>query len=386
MDDADPKLFVSLLTGRSTGAVSVFLVGGSQAITATDRLFRPRRGGSLSRAGLRRPRLGRIGQGLGDEVIVVVSSLDPPRVEIHAHGGIATTELLLDAIRSAGGVEVEAGEPGLEMPRGPSHALVQQAWVDLQHAPTIRAAEILIDQARGALGLAVSKVLTHLREQRDEEAARAIERLVRAGRIGIRLLSGWIVALAGRPNVGKSRLFNALAGYERVIVAEQPGTTRDRVRASLAIQGWPIALLDTAGLRQAAEPIESRGVVLARQAHREADLVLVVLDRSRPLEPLDHSLIAEHRDALVLANKCDLPAAWSAEELGALEVSGLRGDGVSNLLDQIIRRLELETLPEGAAVPFRPEHLERLVQTQEHLSSGQVLEATRWIEGFGLNP
>ncbi len=90
--------------------------------------------------------------------------------------------------------------------------------------------------------------------------------------------------LAGRPNVGKSRLLNALAGYDRAIVDPTPGTTRDVVTVPAAFDGWPVELADTAGLRSSLDPIEAEGVALARARQRGADLVVVVLDRSEPLE------------------------------------------------------------------------------------------------------
>ena len=116
-----------------------------------------------------------------------------------------------------------------------------------------------------------------------------------AGRdVGLRLIAGWRVVLAGRPNVGKSRLLNALTGYDRAIVDATPGTTRDVVTARTALDGWPVELADTAGLRPSDDPIEASGVALARARQGEADLVLVVLDRSEPLTDIDRAIVAEH--------------------------------------------------------------------------------------------
>lgn len=381
MDDAHPGLSITLLTAHSTGAVNVFLVEGAEAIVVVDRVFRPRRGGPLTSTGVGRPRLGRIGHGLGDEVITLITSLEPPRAEIHSHGGTATIELILDAFRAQGAVEVDAVEPMLAPIRA-TDCLSYQAWTVLPRAPTSRAVEILLDQAQGALGIALSEVIQLIQGNRFDEAAREIEQLLRGGRMGTRLIGGWTIAFAGRPNSGKSQLFNALTGFERVIVADQPGTTRDRVHASIAIQGWPIALLDTAGLRDAAELIESQGVALARETHREADLVLVVLDRSMPLESLDHALIAEHTGAIVLANKCDLAPAWRAEEFHAREVSGLRGDGLSDLLDQIAQHLALEPPAVGSGVPFQPEQVWKLNKAGEELSLGRPRGAIHWLDAL----
>ena len=173
-----------------------------------------------------------------------------------------------------------------------------------------------------------------------------------AGRsVGLRLIAGWRVVLAGRPNVGKSRLLNALAGYDRAIVDATPGTTRDVVTARTAFEGWPVELADTAGLRPSDDPIEASGVVLARARQGEADLVLVVLDRSEPLTDIDRAIVSEHARGLVVANKCDLPAAWSPGDLDAVAVSAERGDGIEELVATIAQPAR----PRGSAPsPRRP--------------------------------
>ena len=181
----------------------------------------------------------------------------------------------------------------------------------------------------------------------------------RRGRVGLRLNRGFRVALAGRPNVGKSRLLNALAGFERAIVAASPGTTRDAITARLAIGGLPVEVCDTAGLRDSTDPIEAAGVALAKRRHARADLVLVVLDRSRPLSDEDRALLAAQRSALLVANKIDLPPAWSPEREGFVcaSVSAETGAGLDDLTASIASRLLPEPLPIGAGVPFRAEHV-----------------------------
>ena len=123
---------------------------------------------------------------------------------------------------------------------------------------------------------------------------------------GLHLTQPWRVVLAGRPNVGKSSLINAILGYTRSVVFDQPGTTRDVVSAPTAIDGWPIELSDTAGLRESADPIESAGVERARATLGAADLAIVLVDISQPASQSDRAIIAEHPRALVVAHKCDL--------------------------------------------------------------------------------
>src|SRR5690606_1851021 len=154
-------------------------------------------------------------------------------------------------------------------------------------------------------------------------------------------------------------LLNALAGFGRAIVSPTPGTTRDVVTVRTAIDGWPVELADTAGVRTTDDPIEASGVQLARSRHGGADLVLPGLDRSEPLTEADRALIAERPDALIVCNKADLPAAWESEPSWAecAIVSAGRGDGLDALLGAIARRLVPDPPPSGVAVPFRADQV-----------------------------
>ncbi len=163
--------------------------------------------------------------------------------------------------------------------------------------------------------------------------------------------------MAGRPNVGKSSLVNALLGYSRSIVFDQPGTTRDVVTAATAIDGWPIEFLDTAGLREGAEPLEAEGVQRARGAMVAARLLIVLVDVSQPMTDDDRALLAAFPDALVIAHKCDLEPyggpEFSRGDLAArwLRVSSKTGEGVEALLRAISGRLVPEVPPAGTPLP-----------------------------------
>src|SRR5262249_11455979 len=141
-----------------------------------------------------------------------------------------------------------------------------------------------------------------------------VDALIRRAGFGIRLLRGWKVVISGRPNVGKSRLFNALAGFERSIVNASPGVTRDVVSLRTAFGGWPVAISDTAGDRNTGDSVESLGIGRARRERHDADLVVLVLDRSEPLHDVDWELLRATPQALIVANKCDLQPSWDFEE------------------------------------------------------------------------
>src|SRR5262249_9107130 len=133
----------------------------------------------------------------------------------------------------------------------------------LAEARTQRTAAILLDQYHGAFSRAVA--VAHAAWERGDtaEAGRLLEVLARYAPLGRPLTSPWRVVVAGAPNVGKSSLVNALAGYARCVVSPTPGTTRDVVTTLIAVDGWPVELADTAGLREAAGPLEEQGIGLA---------------------------------------------------------------------------------------------------------------------------
>jgi tRNA modification GTPase len=354
---------VCVVTAPGRGAIAIARVWGEGALGVVDSAFRPTRGGGLAGSNAGRLRVGRIGSGLGDEVVAVVVGGDPPEVEVQCHGGPAPVSMVVDAL-VAGGATLRGPRAWARHSAGSS--IRAEAALALARAPTLRSAEILLDQAEGALDLELRRAW----ESEPAEAVAILDRLVDRARVGVRLVEGWRVVLAGRPNVGKSRLLNALAGYERAIVDPSPGTTRDVVTVAAAFDGWPVELADTAGLREAVDPIEAQGVALARARQREADLVLVVLDRSEPMNDLDRAVMAGHPGSLVVANKSDLPAAWDESSLGAIPVSAERGDGVEALVEAVAARLVPEAPPPGSGVPFRGLHARRIAAIRDRLASG----------------
>jgi tRNA modification GTPase len=171
----------------------------------------------------------------------------------------------------------------------------------------------------------------------------ALEASFRRGRI---VHDGLTMAIVGRPNVGKSSLFNRLVERERAIVTATPGTTRDLVTEKISLDGVPVEMVDTAGLREGLEEAEQLGIARSREALADAALVLVVLDATQTLNEEEHRLLeaVQGRPALVAVNKCDLAEEGAiAGEIGgvaALATSALTGDGIPALRERI---LELAT-------------------------------------------
>src|SRR5262249_16679891 len=144
----------------------------------------------------------------------------------------------------------------------------------LAQASTARTAAILLDQYQGALARAIHEILDCWQSGDPNSGGHRLKSLVRYTGLGRHLTLPWRVVVAGAPNVGKSSLINRLAGYQRCVVSPWPGTTRDLVTTLIAIDGWPIELTDTAGLRTEGEMLEAQGIALARQAACAADLCL----------------------------------------------------------------------------------------------------------------
>ncbi|MEW4566650.1 GTPase [Tautonia sp. JC769] len=373
---------MSLLTSPSRGAIAVLRVWGEGAVGAADEVFRPHRGTPLSGSPARRPRVGRVGQGTGDEVVALL--VDGPggaaEVEVQCHGGPAAVALVVAALEGIGVRRRPAGDWNSRRFGSPIRAM---AFEDLSAAGTDRAARHLLAQAQGALDLELEAI----REGVSVDPAGAIgrlERLIDRAEVGCRLVAGWRVALAGRPNVGKSRLLNALAGYGRAIVSPTPGTTRDVVTARIALDGWPVEVADTAGLRETLDPIESGGVTRARSRHEGADLVLLVLDQSEPLTETDRALVAEYANAVIVRNKCDLPAAWEPEASwgggAALEISAERGDGLEELVAIVSRTLVPDPPRVEEALPFRAEQREQLIDALRLVREGRGDDAGRALD------
>ncbi len=377
------RAYIRIATRVDRGAIAVVRIWGPDAVRVADSVFRPHRGGPLHDTPPGRLRYGRAGPGRGDEVVAVLLEGPRPLAEIHGHGGTAAIASVVQALQEAGAVLADDEEEVLETPGDRIRA---QAMEDLASAPTLRAAEILLDQGRGALSEAIASLLAHAAHS-VANTLEGLDGLIRRGAVGARLVGGWKVVIAGRPNVGKSRLFNALAGFDRSIVNAAPGVTRDVVSFRTAFAGWPVDLCDTAGERDSDDMVERLGIDRSRREKQDADLVLVVLDRSEPLQSVDREMLAETAPALAIASKIDLPSAWNIAELdfpggGVIAVSAETGQGLEDLVGAIASRLVPEPPHPGAAVPFRPEHRCRLEAARACLAGGDLDGFVRHLEGL----
>jgi tRNA modification GTPase len=285
-------------------------------------------------------------------------------VELSGHGSPVLLGRIVELAVSDGARLAEPGEFTLRAYLNGRLDLAQaEAVADLVNAVTPLQARAAMDQLEGTLTSVIAGIDAALFDlgarleasldfpdegfhfvERDEvtsELAGIEARLVRLaedGRAGRVVREGRTVAIVGRPNAGKSSLFNALAGAARAIVTDVPGTTRDLVTERVDIEGLAVTLVDTAGLREARDAIEAEGIARARQAQSVAALTLVVLDGSAEIDSEDLALIGPGgagRDAVVVRSKADLPAVWldipGTPAVNLIPVSAVTGAGLSEL-------------------------------------------------------
>ena len=185
------------------------------------------------------------------------------------------------------------------------------------------------------------------------------------------------------PNVGKSSLINAIVGYDRAIVHPTPGTTRDVLSAKVAIQGWPVELLDTAGLRDSGDLVERSGIDRAKQQLACADLVLWVTDCRRQMQM--PARLSEGSSAIIkVENKADLmdPKQPTNRTAGAIRLSAKTGQGIDRLMELIADRLISNQPKPGDAVPFTDEQCAQLDLALLALSGGKLDHAIETLNGM----
>ena len=284
-------------------------------------------------------------------------------VEIACHGSPVVLHYALQKAVEAGARPAEPGEFTLRAYLNGRIDLPQAEGIrDLIEATTFFQARVAARQAEGAISRRIKPLKEKLLElialleagidfaeddvsvapadeilRRLEPVEEGVRALVASFAFGKLVHDGFMLAIVGKPNVGKSSLFNRLLEQDRAIVTDIPGTTRDLVSETASIEGIPVRFVDTAGIRESQDVVESLGIERSRQAMADADLTLVVVDLSTALTAEDEIILGLARTQgkfLVAANKSDLPRRASLEE--ALPVSALTGEGVGALRSAII--------------------------------------------------
>ena len=364
------RTICAISTPVGLGAIGIVRISGPDAIRLADELFQAADGHKVFDQPSHTLRYGKIvasGHIIDEALLILMrapaSYTREDVVELHCHGGPASVRAVLEAVSNRG---VALAEPGEFTKRAFLNGRIDltqaEAVMEVLQARTRAGLLQASRRLQGALGDRVRRLKTQLTEvaalveasidfpddeledlsdrivSNAQEVLQQLEQLVQSASSGQLYRHGIQVVLAGRPNVGKSSLFNRLLRQARAIVTDEPGTTRDLIEQTINIQGVPVSLVDSAGLRKAQGKPEQMGVQFTKKAIARSDLVLLVVDRSQPLTAEDRRIAqdisAQGLCCLVVLNKSDLDCAFGSCDLAPgkpIPTSAQTGEGIESL-------------------------------------------------------
>ena len=302
---------------------------------------------------------------VGESVVVCRTAED--RYELHCHGGHAASQAILNCLLDEG-IQIQSAIESFAQTQ--TDPIDTEATLELLKAKTLRTAMILMDQKRGALRDAFNQIDRALERADLPEARRLAEELKSWNSVGKHLTAPFDVLLCGPPNVGKSSLLNRILGYRRAIVHDQAGTTRDLLVEETSIEGWPVRIQDSAGIRTSGDPTEQLGVQRAIEASSSADLQLILVDPAEGWTGAHQGLLdCKPQKSMMVLTKADLrlPRPNSLPACPSLSVSAQTGEGIDDLLKAIAKGLVPVEPSENQAVLFTERlrlELDRRFQSQ----------------------
>src|SRR6059058_5793528 len=386
----------AISTPPGEGAIALVRVSGANAIEVADKIFHGKETPSQFE-----PHVQHFGEIFGpegrliDQVVLAVhraptSYTGEDLVEISCHGGTLVTAKVLEACLHAG---ARAARPGEFTERaflnGKMDLTQAEAVIDLIRAKTDLALRSATEQLEGRLGLQIRKIrdelvelLAHINASIDfpdegitpdegetllarlDSIREEIAALLATADQGRILREGVRVVMYGATNAGKSSLLNRLLGYDRVIVSDSHGTTRDTIEETVNLNGVPIRLLDTAGLRTSASELEREGIARTEKSLQLADLRLHIADCNLP-KPAHFNGQADDLNEIVVLNKSDLPEDADWKNFGALRISCLTGEGLPQLQKEILTRVRQQNLRPESAIAINTRHRDCLRRALE---------------------
>lgn len=413
-----PDTIAAIATAPAAAAVGIVRLSGAETRRVLAALFTPVDGRSAAELPPRRMTYGTVRDAEGrtlDHALAVVFSAGhsytgEESAELHCHGSPVVLQEVLRAAFAAGARQARAGEfTERAFLNGKMDLTEAEAVIDLIDAETAEAARNAAAQVDGALRRPLEQVYDALlsltsrfyavvdypdediedltlaeTERTLTESEQTLAALLGTFARGRVLKSGAATAIVGAPNAGKSSLLNALVGYDRAIVTDLPGTTRDTVEEKAVVGGVLLRLIDTAGLRETGDVVEQMGVRRSLDALERAELALVVLDGSAPLDDNDKMVLdaaGQVEECIILVNKSDLPqqADLSGLAQAPLAISAKEGTGLDALEAEIARRF-----PAGAEQ--QGELLTNARQAEAAQRAEQALEAVRDGLESGMSP
>ncbi|MGC8779039.1 MAG: tRNA uridine-5-carboxymethylaminomethyl(34) synthesis GTPase MnmE, partial [Candidatus Caldatribacteriaceae bacterium] len=419
---------VAPATPLGVGAIGIIRMSGREAISIASRLFRARSGKKVEDFSSFRLYLGNLvdpGKNFPlDEALCVV--MRAPRsytredvVEFHLHGGPLVLRQVVDLCLREGARMAKPGEfTERAFLNGRLDLLQAEAVAEVVRARSEKALELSLRALKGEWGRKIRtweerllSLQAHIQVScdfpeepipdigafiREEVLAlkRTIEREIEGSERAQVLQEGFLVVITGKPNVGKSSLLNIMVGRERALVTPVPGTTRDAIEEVVLLEGLPIRFVDTAGIRASSDLVEQMGVERTQEYLREADLLIVLFDRSGPLEEEDRDIarITREKPHIVVLNKSDLPPAMPKAEIhrfypaeDILEISALTGEGKEVLAGKIVEKLQAMIGPEDSLVLMSTHQREKLRRIVHLLAeAGQEIEQGISLDVIGL--
>lgn len=355
MNTNEPTI-AAVLTPVAPGAIAVLAVVGPGAARVVANVCRSRSGAAMSAFDPNCPRLVRIEDGtriIDDAIVTLIDSDETPRVELCVHGGVRIVNRVMAVIEAAGASIVSARE--LQDRCKAVGEIERDVDRALMVAGSRRMAMWLLKQRR--------MLPAFLADWSRRHAAEIAAFRERSG-IAIRLVRGLRIGLVGPPNAGKSTLANWLIGHGRMIVSDEAGTTRDWIDETAVIDGWPVTLTDTAGVRDAQCAIETEAIRRGAEQARACDLVLVLVDATLAAEQQQRSLevtfatIGGEIPSIVVCNKMDAVQSVNALDSTQVAISARTGVGVDLLERRIAVVVGLDRLEPISPTGFLPAHME----------------------------
>lgn len=367
-----------IATAQGEGGIAIIRVSGSKSLDIVGKIFQGKNKFDINTMKTYTMKYGNIIDISSGEVIdeVIISYMKGPRsftaedvVEINCHGGVVSTNRVLEEVIKSGARIAEPGEfTKRAFLNGRIDLSQAEAVMDIITAKTDLAMKSAVMQSEGLLSKEINRLRKYLLDvlalieydvdftEDDEEpdetvpirvsesleiAILEMKKLINGANEGKIIREGLKVTIIGKPNVGKSSLMNALLQEKRAIVTDIPGTTRDVIEEYINLGGIPVKITDTAGIRETEDVVERIGVERSKEKLEEADLVILMLDTSRPLEEEDREIIEsiKNKKVIVLLNKVDLERKIDLDELKHLdnfiEISAMTGFGLEDLKNKI---------------------------------------------------